>query len=360
MTLARWARWLKPRGMTDFSHLPQPFGRAEAVAAGIHPRTVERAAQSGLLVRLAPGLYAVREPWERLSPWVRHAQLARAAVRLTPDAMVSHLSLAVLLGLPHPAYTVSKVSMTVLDDGRTSRVDEWRRFHRGRTPPEHVLVAGGRAHLTPTRTVVDCARELHPRDALAIMDAALRRGLTTGPLLRQMRRHQGRWPGIAVVDSLLRITDPRRENWLESASAWAVHAAGLPAAVPQVTVLDRAGRFVARVDALWDGFGVVGEADGRGKYELTSDGQVATDVISTMRAALHAQREREDRLRDLGLVVCRWGPTEALATEPLVERLRAAIDRADPARVSARYRCSCCRRGLTDCAGATRIPPLGA
>lgn len=346
--------------MLDFTDLPQPFGRSEAVAAGFHVRGLERAAESGRLTRLAPSLYAVRAAWEPLSPWVRHAQLARAAIRLTPDAMVSHLSLAVLMDLPHPAYTVSKVSMTLLDDGRTSRADEWRQFHRGRTPAGQVLVAGRRAHLTPTRTVVDCARDLHPRDALAIMDAALRGGLTTLPELRAMRRHQRQWPGIAVVDILLRLTDPLRENWLESASAWAVHASGLPPAVPQVVVLDENGRFVARVDTLWPELGVVGEADGRGKYELGPDGQPAADVVSTMRMAMHEQREREDRLRELGLVVCRWGHAEALAMDPVAERLRAAIGRADPARVTARYRCTCCRRDLTSCAGATRIPLLGA
>ena len=346
--------------MRDFSGLPQPFGRAEAADAGFSVRAVERAAASGHLMRLAPSLYAVRATWEPLPPWVRHTQLARAAVRLTPEAMVSHLSLAVLMGLPHPAYTVSKVSMTLLDDRRTSRADEWRQFHRGRTPPGQVVVARRRAHLTPTRTVVDCARDLHPRDGLAIMDAALRHGLTTPAQLREMRRHQRQWPGVAVVDTLLRLCDPLRENWLESASAWAFHAAGLPASVPQVIVLDTAGRFVARVDALWPDLGVVGEADGRGKYEIAADPHDGADVISIMRSAIHEQREREDRLQDLGLVVCRWGQSDALATTPLAERLHSAIDRADPARVTARYRCSCCRRDLTDCAGATRIGRLGA
>lgn len=346
--------------MQDFSGLPQPFGRAEAAVAGFTVRGVERAAASGHLTRLAPSLYAVRAAWETLPPWVRHAQLARAAVRLTPDAMVSHLSLAVLMGLPHPAYTVSKVSMTLLDDRRTSRADEWRQFHRGRTPPGQVVVARRRAHLTPTRTVVDCARDLHPRDGLAIMDAALRRGLTSLPQLREMRRHQRQWPGIAGVDALLRICDPLRENWLESASAWAVHASGLPAGVPQVTVLDASGRFVARVDALWPELGVVGEADGRGKYEIGPGPTEGSDVISIMRTAIHEQREREDRLRDLGLVVCRWGHGDALAMIPLADRLQSAIERAEPGRVTARYRCSCCGRDLTDCAGATRTARLGA
>jgi len=346
--------------MFDFGDLPQPFGRSESTAAGFHVRRVERATESGHLTRIAPSLYAVRSAWEQLPPWVRHAQLARAAVRLTPEAMVSHLSLAVLMGLPHPAYTVSKVSMTLLDDRRTSRADEWRQFHRGHTPPGQVVVARRRAHLTPTRTVVDCARDLHPRDALAIMDAALGRALTTRPQLQEMRRHQRQWPGIAVVDTLLRLTDPRRENWLESASAWALHSHGLPCGIPQVTVLDRAGRFVARADALWPELGLVGEADGRGKYELGADGSVDSDLGATMRRNLHAERLRENRLRDLGLDVMRWDTGDALSGTLLADRFCAARERADPGRVTARFLCGCCRRDLTDCARATRIGRLGA
>lgn len=340
--------------------LPQPFGRTEALDLGISPRRLERAVDRGHLTRIAPSLYAVSAPWRELAPWVRHERLVRAAVRLTPDAVVSHLSAAVLLGLPHPAYEPAKVTMTLLDDTRTSRRDEWRQFHRGETPPEHVFVRAGRAHLTAARTVIDCARELHPRDALAVMDGALRGGHTVLSQLEDMRRHQRRWPGVTGADVVLRLANPLRENWLESVSAWAFHRQGLPVGVPQAVVLDRQGRFVARVDTLWPGLGIVGEADGEGKYELAAPAGRDAGVITTMRRSVHAQRGREDRLRDLGLEICRWGPREAVAMDPLAERFRAAAARADPGRVSARFRCSCCRRELTDCARATLRPLLGA
>lgn len=346
--------------MTTYADLPQPFGRAEALAAGVSARRLERAAASGVLARIAPSLYAVRSPWVALPPWHRHELLARAAVRLTPDAIVSHLSQAVLLGLPHPAYTVTKVTMTLLDDHRTSGGDEWRQFHRGATPPGHVVILDGHPYLTGTRTVIDCARELHPRDALAVMDAALRDGLTTMRGLLGMRRHQRGWPGITQADAVLRLASPLRESWLESVSAWAFHSRGLDAGIPQVNVIDPAGRLVGRVDALWPELGVVGEADGRGKYELGLDGSPDADVVAAMRRAIHDQHEREDRLGDLGLVVLRWGQADALAMDPLAERFLAAAARADPGRVTARFRCSCCRRDLSHCDPATSRGPLSA
>ncbi|MDT0213076.1 type IV toxin-antitoxin system AbiEi family antitoxin domain-containing protein [Rothia sp. ARF10] len=346
--------------MPDLATLPQPFGRADARGVGITDRRIERAVERGDLTRLAKGLYAVRSPWDALPPWVRHEHLARAGVRLTPDAIVSHLSAAVLLGLPHPAYEPSKVTMTLLDDSRTSRTDAWRRFHRGATPPAHVVIVARRPHLIAARTVVDCIRDLHPRDALAITDAALRRGLCSRSNLDAMRRHQVHWPGIAGADDVLRVTDPRRENWLESVSAWALHSHGLPCGVPQVTVLDRAGRFVARADAVWPDLALVGEADGRGKYELGTGGAVGGDLGETLRRNVHAERIRENRLRDLGLDVMRWDTGDALRVTPLADRFCAARERADPGRVRARFLCGCCRRDLSDCPRTTQKRALSA
>ncbi|MEO6018931.1 MAG: type IV toxin-antitoxin system AbiEi family antitoxin domain-containing protein [Knoellia sp.] len=339
--------------MVTFEQLPQPFHRAESLRVGLSDRRIERAIERGELIRVAHGLYAVSSIWSSLVPWVRHERLCEAAVRLTPDAIVSHLSDAVLLGLPHPAYEPKKVTMTVLDDVRTSRSDSWRTFHRGETPPGHILILAGRPRLIPARTVIDCCRELHPRDALAVMDGALRVGQVTGQGLRDMRRHQSQWPGVRGADLAMALTDPRRENWFESISAWALNHHGVPPHVPQVNVLTASGRFVGRVDALWPELGIVGEADGAGKYTLDPNGDRAEDEGAATSLALRAERIRENRFHDLGLDVFRWGPRDALAGAPLAERFEAALGRADPARVTARFVCSCCRSPLTDCPQST-------
>lgn len=357
----RWAGGAPEGGVVaDLTDLPQPFGRADALLAGVTVRRIERGLESGRLTRLAKGLYAVSSVWPTLAPWVRHESLARAAVRLTPDAIVSHLSAAVLLGLPHPAYEPSKVTMTLLDDTRTSRADTWREFHRGGTPPEHVVIIGGRPRLVAARTAIDCTRVLHPRDALAVLDGALRGGLCSPRDLEAMRRHQAHWPGITGADLVLPVTDPLRENWFESISAWALHAHGLPTGLPQVSVLDEAGRFVGRVDAAWPELGIVGEADGRGKYELGVDGEPDPDLSGAIRRNLHAERVRENRFRELGLDVIRWETSDALRMTPLVDRFIAARGRAAPGRVVASYRCGCCRRDLTDCPRATTTWPKSA
>lgn len=322
--------------------LPQPFARHEGLDHGITDTALSRAVRGGILVRPARGLYAVRSTWAPLELWRRHHLLSRAAARLTPDAILSHASLAAVEGLPHPAYPPEQVSMTLLDDARTSRADDWRRFHRGATPPEHVEIRGGLPRLVRARTVVDCAREMHGRDALAIADGALRSGGVTLDSLLAMRLHQRRWPHITRMDELLLLADGRRENWLESASALSMSRWGMPDPVPQVEVFSRAGEFLGRVDKLWPELGVVGEADGLGKYLL--EGTEEATVLST----LSAEQSRQSDLECEGLTVIRWTTAEAVSGEAIHSRLAPYLHGPRP-RVTARYRCGCCHSPLEQC-----------
>lgn len=341
-----------------FTDLPQPFVRAECLQIGTSERVLDRSLAHGDLTRIAPGLYAVSSEWAELPLWDRHLALARTAVRTTPDAIVSHASAAALLGLPMPPQPPQRATMTLLDDRRTSEDDGWRRFHRGRTPAEHIVLHGGHPYLIPSRTVVDCLRDMRPADALAVVDAALRRGLVTGPDLVQMRRHERRWPGIAAADRILPLGDGRRESWFESTSAMVMASWEVPHGIPQVIVKDSYDRFVGRVDVLWPGLGVVGEADGRGKYLLESDGSLPLDEVAAR--AVVDQARRESRLRDLGLEVLRWDPDDLREPLGLRARFHAAAGRARPESVTARYECSCCHGALTDCGSPTRIAGLRA
>ena len=330
--------------LSTFNVLPQPFGRGEALALGATDRDLRLAIADASLTRPSRGLYAVREPWEALSPWERHRESAACAARLTPDAIVSHASGAALLGLPHPAYPPKKVSMTLLDDVRTSHTDSWRTFHRGATPPEHIVIRRGVPGFVVSRLAIDAARELHGRDALAIVDGALRAGLVTRDDLVATRRHQRRWPGVASANDVLIRADPRHENWLESASAWSIACWALPHSVPQPNVFTPDGQFVGRPDRVWPEHGVVGEADGVQKYLLGG----ATD--EDVQQALERERWREGQMRGLGLKFVRWTPHDAIDGSAIHERFQTLADPERGARVSAVYRCSCCGHPLDECA----------
>jgi very-short-patch-repair endonuclease len=88
---------------------------------------------------------------------------------------------------------------------------------------------------------------------------------------------------------------------------------GLPAAELQARIVDPAG-FVARVDFLWRAQRTVGEADGRGGYDD--------------RHALWAEKRREDRLREMGLEVVRWGWGDLSQPWVTARRIREAFARA--------------------------------
>lgn len=339
--------------------LPQPFTRAECLASGVTSSQLVRAVDRGEVTRIVPGLYALTTRWDEREPWHRHLDIAEAAARTTPDAIVSHASAAALLGLPMPPRPPPRATMTLLDDRRTSEGDSWRRFHRGHTPPAHVVIDHGRPYLVHSRTVIDCMRDMRPGDALAVLDAALGAGLVSGPELLEMRRHQRRWPGIAAADPILRLGDGRRESWLESSSAWAMARLELPPGIPQVLVYDATGRFIGRVDVLWPELGVVGEADGKAKYLMGANpaGLPDEEVIGR---AMRAQNVREAGLHGLGLQVFRWGPDQLADLVELHARFVAAVAGAAPAAVTARYACSCCRLPLADCGSPTRIAGLRA
>lgn len=233
--------------------------------------------------------------------------------------------------------------MTLMDDTRTLRGDSWRRFLRGAVPYEHVEIRDGVPRLIPARTVLDCARQLHPRDALAKADGALRVGMVTHEELLAMRRFQRGWPGVTRSNDILMLADGRRENWLESASAWAAHRWGLPVGIPQVNIVTSDGYLAGRCDVLWPTEGVVGEADGVAKYLL--DGTTEEAVVHR----LEKEKVRESGFTKLGLEVVRWTPHEAIGGSEIHGRFQRAVHSCDSRSVTADFVCSCCQRPLAEC-----------
>jgi very-short-patch-repair endonuclease len=178
---------------------------------------------------------------------------------------------------------------------------------------------------TPARTVADCLRRLPPLDAVALTDAALRRGVCSLAEVRQVLQWQAEWPFAAVGALALQLVDPRRESPIESKSAVVMHQHRVPPPEPQVNIEDPEGRFVARVDFLWRRYGVVGEVDGRVKY--------AGDAAR----AIEAEKDRQARLEALGLIVVRWDARHLFGDVPvLVQRVMTALSMGDGRRFRGR------------------------
>lgn len=342
----------------DLSLLPTVFLTAEAVAAGLDGRRLRTALVRGEVLHLGRGVWADPGRWPA---WAadRHHLLASAAVRAVPDCAMSHASAALSWGLPRPRGRLPRPCVTVEEGDRSRSPGSWMTLYRGSLSQALVTDRDGLRVTTAPRTVVDAARQLSTGDALAMADAAVRGSLTTAAALQVERRRERRWPGVTRVDQVLALLDARREGWLESWSAAAFHRMGLPPWLPQVNVFDGHGEFLGRVDGYWIGLGVVGEADGRGKYLGDHDPGLDRSPDAVARRLL-AGADREVAIRATGLGLVRWS-TEDITLRPLLvaARWRREVERTDSRRIRADLRCTCCNLDPTSCdLGAVHAAPL--
>lgn len=212
-------------------------------------------------------------------------------------AAASHTSAARLLGLPLPPRADRDVVITRRPPAPADRLGDRSRVHVARFDDADLLDVMGVPVLAGPRLIVDCCVALAPDSALAVADAALRRGLVgAGSLEDYLRRHPRR-RGAPVAARVVQRMDPLAEGWFESVSRWWLLEAGLPRPQLQVRFTDADGLVGARVDMYLPEHRTVGEADGAGKYDDPG--------------ALFAEKQREDWLRDEHRVeVVRWVPRE--------------------------------------------------
>jgi hypothetical protein len=316
--------------------LPLVFTRQQALRLGVTPNAASWRPAHGHWQTLRRGAFCRAGTYERANPEDRH--LLRGLAALAIDGRVesiSHLTAAMAYAWPGPldldeepwfSISPSPRRPTRRRSGVVRQVAE--------LPDGHVWRFDDLTLTSPARTVADCLRHFPARVSVPIADAAAREGVDL-VAVRRILDWQAGWPYAARGRRSAELVDGRRESWLESVSALAHHELGLPTALPQAVILDERGREVARVDFLWAEQGVIGEADGWAKYgdpDLGPPGSYSLEVV-------RAEKEREDRLRDLGYEVVRWGTSDALSPHRgLGGRLARAFARAEPRRVRGAYR----------------------
>ncbi len=311
--------------------LPLVFTRPEAVRLGLTDHAITWRAHSGRWLPLRRGVFVRAEIHAAASAEARHllAALAVLAGHGTP-VVLSHLTAALAYGWAAPL-EVDPTPWATRAPGAGAHTRRRCGYVRqvAPLPADQVWEREGVALTTPARTVADCLRHYPAETSVPIADSALAQGIDPREVQRILQQQAG-WPYAARGAVSARLLDGRREGWLESRSVVSIHRLGLPLPTPQVSVFDERGRFVARVDFLWESHGVVGEPDGWGKYVL-SDGRL------TSLDRLRAEKEREDALRSLGYEVVRWTTADALRPHlQLADRLSRAFARADPSRIRGR------------------------
>ncbi|MCO1656200.1 type IV toxin-antitoxin system AbiEi family antitoxin domain-containing protein [Pseudonocardia humida] len=252
--------------------------RGRLLASGYTDGELRRMRRDGVLVPLRRGAYAVGTPPAGAD--AHHLLAIRAACGvLSPDAVVSHASAAVVHGLPVWGVPLERVHVT---RGRSRGGRSGVRVHVHAAPlaPEDVVVIGGLRVTTVARTLLDLARTQPFEQAVVLADAALARHAVDPAGLAMVLLRAARWPGLPAARRALAFADGRAESVGESRSRIAIARCGLPRPVPQLAVHDEHGALIGRADFGWPGLATIGEFDGRAKYgRLLRPGQAPADAV---------------------------------------------------------------------------------
>lgn len=289
----------------------------DLAAAGLSPDAIQGQLARGTLLRVRRGAYSLGREGD---PVRAHRRLLESTLAQGhPGAVVSHGSAAVLHELPVPRSALRRAHLTRNRSSGGQR-RTWVQVHAHRLEPVDVVEIDSHLVTGLARTVVDLACVLPLRDAVAVGDAALRRGASAADLGGALGRIGPRH-GVASARRALDLLDARSESYGESVSRVVLIDNGLAPTELQLDVCDRRGAFVGRTDFAWPELGVLGEFDGRVKYGRTlGAGRDLPDV-------LWDEKLREDLLRDLGWQVVRWIWADLDDPTAWFERLRRAGER---------------------------------
>lgn len=297
------------------------FTTAQAYDCGYTEGEIQSLRRSKTWTTLRRGVYAETALVARAGAEARHQLMVHALMcQLTAFAVVSHVSAAVMHGLPLLDANLASVHVT-RGDGGTSRRSAGVVHHLAALPEAHLTEVSGVPVTALTRTALDIAREASLAQGVVVADAVLRNGATREQLDEVLDFCRD-WPGARLAAHVAGFARPGAESVGESLARVVMAAEGLPEPQLQVEVFDADG-LVGRVDFLWEEQGTVGEFDGRVKYGPGAD--LDPDEMSDV---LWREKRREDRLRAAGFEVVRFTWGDCLRQGVIGERVRRAFARA--------------------------------
>ena len=324
----------QPRRMTDLSLAPPTLTVADAVAAapptldptlvdaarpnrgllttatarqlGLDRMALRRMVTSSALLRVCRGLYAVPALVDP-SPEAWHLHLAYGASMLYDDVTMTGATALLAQGVTVWNTPLKKPALLRPPDRSASASAFWVRPRQC----THVDTPWGRAEPV-AEAVVQHTIDHGISQGVVSADCALHQRLITRDELSAVAERVRSWPRSSRVRSMLTFVDPAHETPGESLTAVIAGAAGIRL-VPQVTITDEDGRFVARVDFVVEGTSVIVEFDGRIKYDQAPG------------SVLFEEKKREDRLRALGYVVVRIVWADLHSNGAVIAKIKAGL-----------------------------------
>lgn len=283
-------------------------------AEGWTPRRIAQAHASGELDRLRRGVYSV--PFIGDAESRHRIEAAAAASQRLVGTVVSHTSAAVFHGLPVRRAALDDVHLTRAA-GSHGRREAGVHLHHSPLTAAEITVIDGVPVTTLERTIADIGRAEGFAWAVVLADAALARDPDRTILAEHVDAGRRR-PGNRTLASVLEFADRRAESPAESLSRVSMLRAGIPRPELQFDIANAAGEWMARSDFGWPELGVVGEIDGRVKYDSPDRGRSPSDMIAR-------QVQREELIKRCGWWVTRWDWETAVDHRRLGEHLRQAF-----------------------------------
>ncbi len=295
--------------------LPGPILRSRLLDAGFTDDELRRARRRGDIATLDAGAYADATDPRLQQPGYRHRlRIAAAMTRVAGDAVVSHVSAAVLHDLPVWGLPLGRVHVT--RPRRTGGgVSRRLHVHTARLAPHEIDEIAGTAVTSPARTLTDIARSAEFEQAVAVADAALHRHLVDRAALAAAAERAASWPGAPAARRVVAFADPRAESVGESRSRVAMARHGVATPVLQWEVTGADGLLLGTADFGWPEHGWAAEFDGSAKYgRLLRPGQQPADAVV-------AEKLREDAMRSVLRGLTRWTWHDLGAFGPVAARL---------------------------------------
>ena len=287
----------------------------DLMAAGMSRFEIAQAAREGTLQRVRRGVYA--SPSERTAEADHLLRVQATMPLLHPESVLSHVSAAVVHGLPVPWGELGTVHVTRPGNAHGRR-DSGLFFHAGDLDGDEWVEVGDLRVTGLARTVADLARTMPYEWGVIVADNALHRGVLQRDALLEQIRRRPRLRGRSRARGVALFADELSESPCESLSRVQFDRLGIPKPVLQFEIR-HGDRLIARTDFAWPDLGVVGEADGKAKYgELLKPGQTAADAVM-------AEKQREENIRAQGYRTVRWGWEEASHPDKLERRVRSAL-----------------------------------
>ena len=289
----------------------------EYLEEGWTTRELQRARETGEVLRLRRGVYAALDGRDVEAQ--HRARAAAATLLRIPGTAISHMSAAVFHRLPTRAGALERVHLTRAT-GAHGRREAGVHLHHTPLLAQEIESIDGQPVTALERTVADCLRR-EPFDwSVVLADAALARQASPASL-RVYAAAGERRPGNRNLRRVLDFADARSESPAESLSRVAMWRARIPVPRLQFEVITRDGEWVATSDFAWPEFGLIGEVDGRIKYDQPDRGRLASAVVAQ-------EKQREELIRACGWSITRWGWDVAVDHHRLGTQLRQALQAA--------------------------------